>query len=139
MLIAGVMDTLMTILEFIVPQSFLGFEGQTIIYFLAFIVGVYLIYRFFKLAFKGVLVMIAAAIFPVLANYFLGFDVPINFSTIISYGFMGVFLYLLGTFLKSSASVLKVVTWPFRKILGKSKEEKMESKIEKRMEKKRRD
>lgn len=134
---AGILDTLTDILKYIVPESFLGFDGQTIIYFLVFIVGVYLIYRFFKLAFKGVLVLIAAGLFPILANYFLGVDIPINFNTIISYAFMGLFLYLVGMFIKSGVSIVKIVTWPFRKIFGKSEEEKMEERIERELEEER--
>lgn len=125
-LTGGLLNTLISLLEFLLPQSFMGFQTQPIVYFIVFLLFVYLAYRFLKLTFKGILIFIAAALFPLLANYFLGLDIGISFNSILSYGLTGLFLYIAGMLLKSVVSILKAVTWPFRKIFGGSEEERIE-------------
>lgn len=129
----GMFETLISILEYLVPQSFLGLQSHTIIYFFVFVIFVYLAYRFLKLAFKGLLIFVAAAFFPVVANYFLGLGIPITFNSIISYASAGLFFYIIGMLLKSVANIIKIVTWPLRKLFGESEEEKLEE-LEKRVD-----
>lgn len=121
--LGGLLNTLISLLEFLLPQSFMGFETQPIIYFVIFVLFVYLAYRFLKVAFKGILIFISAALFPFVANYFLGLSISTGFNSLFSYGVTGFFLYMLGIAAKSSVGILKAVTWPFRKLLGRSEEE----------------
>lgn len=135
--VGGFLETIMSFLKFLVPESFLGLEGNTIIYFIIFIIFVYLIYRFLKVAFKSALIFVAAALFPFVANYFLGINIPITVDSIISYGVTGVFLYFLGLSLKFISGIVKAITWPFRKLFGKSEEERLEEQIDEEFEERR--
>lgn len=133
---ASIVGTLVGILNFILPQSFMGVETGMILYFLIFVVSIYFIYRFLKLAFKAGLIFVSAGLFPVLANYVFGIQIPITVESILSYAFTGLFVYLAGYMIKSFYGVLKALTWPFRKLFGKSEEERIEERVEKELEEK---
>lgn len=132
--LGGLLETVMTLLNFLLPESFMGFETQPIIYFVVFILFVYLAYRFLQLALKSVLIFAAAALFPIVANKFLGMSIPLNVGNVFSYATTGLFLYLLGRLLRTFSNILKAVTWPFRELLGGSEEEYEELKEEEREE-----
>lgn len=132
--LGGLLETVMALLNFLLPESFMGFQTQPIIYFVVFILFVYLAYRFLQLALKSVLIFAAAALFPIVANKFLGMSIPLNVGNVFSYATTGLFLYLLGRLLRTFSDILKAVTWPFRKLLGGSEEEYEELKKEEREE-----
>lgn len=126
----GLVKTIIALLEYLIPQSFLGMQTQPILYFIIFMAFVYVVYRFLKFTFKAVLIFVAAGLFPVVANYFLGLTIPVTFNSILSYASVALFLFIVGMLLKSAVGILKAVTWPIRKLLGKSEEEEVEEKVE---------
>lgn len=129
--LGGLLNTLISLLEFLLPQSFMGLERQPIIYFVIFVLFLYLGYRFLKVAFKGILIFVTAALFPLVANYFLGMGIPVSLDSLFSYGVTGFFIYMLGIAVKSSVGILKAVTWPFRKLFEGSEEKEVEELKEK--------
>lgn len=107
-----------------------------LVYVIVFAVVVYFIYRFMKLIFKAIMVFVAGAIFPFFANYFLNAGIPITMENIIFYSFGALALFFAVMLVKNIITVLKVITWPFRKLFGKSEKESIKEELEEEMKKK---
>ncbi|MFB6076373.1 MAG: hypothetical protein ABEK17_04480 [Candidatus Aenigmatarchaeota archaeon] len=124
-------NTLMELL----PSTIVNLNTETIIFFAFFIITIYSVYRLLKLAFKGLLVAVAAGIFPVIANVFLGYNFPITVETITSFAMMGVFFFIIAIIVEKILWVFKIITWPFRKLFSKNEEEELDEEIREELEK----
>lgn len=116
------------------PTTITTLNLETLVFFAFFIITIYSIYRLLKLAFKGILVAVAAGVFPVLSNVLFGYNFPITIETVTSFAMMGIFFFILAVIVEKVLWVFKLITWPFRKLFGKSEEEKMEEEIKEELE-----
>lgn len=122
-----------TIMEML-PSTITNLNLETVIFFAVFVITIYSVYRLLKLAFKGLLVAVAAGIFPVIANVFFGYNFPLTVETITSFAMMGVFFFVLAVIVEKILWVFKILTWPFRKLFGKNEEEEMEEEIKEELD-----
>ncbi len=134
--LTGIIETVLGLLESFVPGWLLGGFDQIyrIAPILAFVIFVYFAYKSLKIAFHGLLVFTAAAIFPFFANYLLGTSIPTAIDSLLYYGLVGVILYLGYVFLGTITSILKVVTWPLRKLFSGGDKEVDRAEVEKMLE-----
>ncbi|MFP4115681.1 MAG: hypothetical protein ACLFTQ_00535 [Candidatus Aenigmatarchaeota archaeon] len=130
------LKTVLQALSAILPEEIMGYSlhVQTVLPMVAFIGFIYIAYKSMKIAFRGIMVFTAAALFPVAANYFLGMNIPIHIDTMLSYGASGLLLYIGYVFFGTIVSILKIVTWPLRKLFGGGDEELSEEEVEEMLE-----
>ncbi|MFP4116964.1 MAG: hypothetical protein ACLFQ8_02280 [Candidatus Aenigmatarchaeota archaeon] len=134
--LSSLLDSVAELLSSLLPEQFLGL-GADLYSFLpivVFIVFVYLIYRSLKIAFHGMLIFVAGALFPIFANNFFGTAIPIAIDSLVSYGLLALVIYLGYVFIGTIATFLKIVTWPFRKLFSKSKDVVTRDELDKEVE-----
>jgi hypothetical protein len=101
---------------------------NTLLLFIVFVIGVFIIYKFFKTLFKVLIAGAAGFSFPWVINYVsekFGFDLPFtvatNLNTGIKFGIIAMLIvgiYELFHFILFGA---KVVSWPLRSALKRKK------------------
>ncbi len=116
----GLIDRVVGFLSSFLPGEIIGVGSQlyNIVPIAVFAIFVYLIYKSLKVAFRGILVFVAGAAFPFFANYLFEAGIPIALDIMISYGFIALLAYLAYVFFGTIVKVLKIVTWPVRKLFG---------------------
>jgi len=122
--LSGLLDAVADLISSLVPDQFLGLGGDLYSFLpvIVFAIFVYLVYKSLKVAFRGMLVFVAGALFPIFANNFFGTAIAIGIDSMVSYGLLALVLYLGYVFLGTVTTVVKVVTWPFRKLFSSSKD-----------------
>ncbi len=137
--LSGLIDFVVSLISSVLPEQFMGF-GVDLYSFMpvvVFVIFVYLIYKSLKIAFHGMLVFVAGAVFPIFANNFFGTSMAIGIESLISYGLFALVLYIGYIFMGTITKVLKVITWPLRKMFSKSKDvvtrDELDSEIEERI------
>lgn len=125
-------EVLQYILNFLPGLSGMDFGG--LFFFIAFVVIIYTVYRVLKLAFKALLVAIAAALFPFIGRFF-GYPIPISLESILYYASSGVLIFIIIFLLEKAFWIVKLVTLPIRKLFGKSEKEEIEEEVKKDLEK----
>jgi len=100
------------------PLDISQIAPQTMGIFVVFAIALYFIFKTVKFVMTGVMVAIAAAIFPFLANI-MGMNIPISVQGEITFIIWGVVLYVVATFAKKILAILKTITWPIRKLFGR--------------------
>lgn len=120
MVLSGIVDSVASFLSSLLPDVFtgLGADLYSLLPILAFGIFVYLIYKSIKIAFHGIMVFTAGALFPFFANNFFGTSIAIGFESLISYGLLALVLYLAYVFLGTFTKIVKIVTWPIRKLFS---------------------
>jgi hypothetical protein len=90
---------------------------------------------------NALIIAVASMIFPVVLNVFLGFDIPLDSDTILSFLFMGLGFYFLYLVAKSLYSLFKIaekvgrgVTAPIRG-MKRHEKKKFEKKVKEHIEK----
>jgi hypothetical protein len=104
-------------------------SASSIILILVFIVFVIIAFKLFKTLIKGIMVSVVAAIFPLVALYF---EIPLPgffasmglLERMVWFGVLGLALFLIYSTISGVASIMKIVTWPFRKLFSGSPKEK---------------
>jgi hypothetical protein len=106
-----------------------------------FILFILAIKRVMSIVKNALIIGVASMIFPVVLNVFLGFDIPIDSETIMSFLFIGLGIYFLYLVAKSIYSMFKIAekvgkaaTAPLRSI-KKHEKKKFEKKVKEHMEK----
>lgn len=134
--ISGIVDRIVSILAGLVPEDFagIGSELYSFLPLVVFAVFVYLVYKSLKIAFHGMMVFVAGALFPLFANYFFDAGLAIAIDTMVSYGLLALIAYLGYVFLGTITRVLKIVTWPLRKLFSGSKEKVTRDEVEEIMD-----
>ncbi len=101
----------------------LEFLGQTeiIVFFLIFVVFIIIAYKLVKFVFRAFIIGLAAALFPIFGNFFLGMNIDITLFNVFWFALTGIGLFILYSILKTGWKFLKIVAWPFRKARGKKK------------------
>lgn len=106
-------------------MGFLGFplelsqvNPQTAGLFAVFAIGLFFLYKTMKFMMTAVMVAVASALFPFIANY-LGMKVSTSVESIATFVVWGVALFVVSTLIKDVLKILKLVTLPLRKLLGK--------------------
>lgn len=95
---------------------------ETIVILIAFITVVFLIYKAFKLALKGILIAIASFSFPWVVK-FLNLNLPItaDIQTGIQFALLGIVLFLIYESAHTIIKILKIITWPIRTLFKRRK------------------
>ena len=87
--------------------------------------------KVFSMVLNAVWISVAAILFPILMNKFLGFDIPIDRDSLISFILLGLaiyFIYLVG---KSIYRVLRVTEGAAKKVIPKMEKREKKQKISK--------
>lgn len=136
MALSGLVDSIASLLSSVLPDTFLGFSTDlySLLPILVFGIFVYLIYRSLKIAFHGILVFLAGALFPLFANRFLGIAITVGIDSMVSYGLLALVLYLGYVFLGTLTKIVSIVTWPIRKLFSGSKEEVTKDELDEEVE-----
>lgn len=95
-------------LEFLADQSVL-------VFFVIFIIFIVIAYKLVKFLFKAFMIGLVAAIFPVVGNLFLGFDIQISLFNIIWFAATGIGLFLLYSVLRTGWRALSWVRRPTKR------------------------
>ncbi len=104
-------------------------SASSIILVLVFIIFIVIAFKLFKTLIKGIMVSVVAAIFPLVAIYF---EIPLPgffasmglLERMVWFGVLGLALFLIYSTISGVASIMKIVTWPFRKLFSGSPKEK---------------
>jgi hypothetical protein len=110
-------------------QNIVDLDMQMVFLFIIFVVCVYFIYKGIQFVMHAVLAGAAAALFPFIANYLLGTSIPINMDTLLAFAVAGVVLFFLANMIKKVYLISKILTWPIRRLLGKSDKKKLREEI----------
>ena len=91
---------------------------ETALILATFVIIVFVIYRVFKMALRGALVAIAAFSFPWIVDFLnLGLPITASAETGIQFALLGIALFLIYEFAHLIIRILKILSWPFRRIL----------------------
>lgn len=90
-------------------------QPEIIIFFIIFLAFIVIAYKIFQFVAKAFIVGIIAALFPIFANMFLGFNIPINIQSILWFALLGIEIFLVYSFLLSIGKIVKIITYPFRR------------------------
>ncbi len=94
----------------------------TITVLAVFIITIFLVYRTVKLVLRAALVAAVSFSFPWIANYInLGLSITPNIETGIQFAILGVSLFIVYEFAHTIFKILKIVTWPIRKVFRRRK------------------
>ena len=104
------------------------FESNSIVTFIIFVVGIYILYKLVKLAFRILIAVIAGILFPFVMNHFFDWGIPITLDNLIFYATSAVTLYLVAIFVLGAVKFLEKFFKPF---LEKHKIKKIEKEVEK--------
>jgi len=104
-------------------------SASSIILILVFIIFVVIAFKLFKTLIKGIMVSVVAAVFPLVAIYF---DIPLPgffasmglLERMVWFGVLGLALFLIYSTISGVASIMKILTWPFRTLFKSSPKEK---------------
>ena len=81
-----------------------------------FILALFIMYRLFKTLLHGVIILIAGAAFPFIADYLnLGLPITPDFATAVQFAFLALALFSAYNFFHLIVTVLKFITAPFRR------------------------
>jgi len=107
------------VLEFL--QPFLSGQAGLLILAVIFILFIIIVRKTVKILLSAIWIAIISAIFPVAANYLLGFTFPLNIDTFIFFITLGVGLFALYLFAKLIYGILGIagkagsaMSYPFR-------------------------
>ena len=96
-------------------------NAQTIAIFLVFILVVFLLYRLFRVAIKAAIAGAAGFMFPWVVSYFsLPFPITPTLETSLHFALLAVGLLLAYEFFHFIVFVVKIVSLPFKFIIGKA-------------------
>ena len=85
-------------------------------------VAIYVAYRLFKLILHIVGAVVVGGTFPIISNYFLGSQIPINIESILTYAIIAIGIMYVLLLLKGIYHLIKYATWPFKHHKTKIKE-----------------
>ncbi len=139
--LSGLVDIIVSLLSSVIPDQFIGIGSNlySLLPVAVFVIFVYLIYKSLKIAFHGMLVFVAGALFPLFANNFFGTAIAIGIDSMLSYGLFALILYLGYVFIGTVKKILRVVTWPARKLFSKSKDFVTKDDLDKKLRENRED
>jgi len=98
---------------------------NAVLLMIVFVVFVVIAFKLFKTLIKGVMVGGVAAAFPFVAMYF---EIPMPeffmamglFERAIWFGVLGLALFLVYSTVSGGVGIIKILTWPFRKMFKSS-------------------
>ena len=93
-------------------------NSELLVVFIIFIAFIVITYRVFKWLAKAFLIGFIALLFPVIANHVFGLNVDTSVHSMLWYAAAGVGLFFIFTILKTGWKIIKILTYPFRKIIG---------------------
>ena len=118
--------------------DFLSSLNTTTLFLLViiFILFVLSMKKVFSMVLNAVWISVAAILFPILMNKFLGFDIPIDRDSLISFVLLGLVIYFIYLVGKSIYKMLRVTEGVAKKVIPKmeKREKKKESKEDKHEE-----
>ncbi len=134
--LSGIVDAILSLLSSLLPDEFasLGSQLYSLVPLVVFAVFVYLIYKSLKIAFHGMMVFVAGALFPLFANHFFDAGIQLGLDSMVSYGAIALLAYLGYVFLGTITKILRVVTWPLRKLFSRGKEKLSRDEVEEMLE-----
>ncbi len=97
--------------EFLADQSVL-------VFFVIFIIFIVIAFKVVKFLFKAFMIGLVAAIFPIVGNLFLGFNIEISLFNIIWFAVTGIGLFLLYSVLRTGWRALSWVRRPTKRKKG---------------------
>lgn len=103
--------------------EFLGGEQSVWLFFAVFIIFTIIAYKLVKFVFKTFMIGLVAALFPVFANLFFGWGIPINLSSMLWFAFTGMGFFILYTIARLGVKGIKVAVSPLKLLKRKKKEE----------------
>lgn len=87
---------------------------ETVVIYVAFIVGVFSFYKMFKLIMRGSLIVFASFTFPWVAQYF-GLPIIGSIETGINFALAGLGMFLIYEFFHFITHFFRLLMWPFRR------------------------
>jgi hypothetical protein len=87
---------------------------ETVLVFIGFIVIVFLLYKLFKLLVRASIIVVAAFVFPWVAQYF-GLPLQGSLENGITFAIVGLGLFLVYEFFHFLVQFFRIISWPFRK------------------------
>jgi hypothetical protein len=95
---------------------------DTVLILAIFIIVVFLVYKAFKIAIRGILVGVAGFSFPWIAEYLnLGLPITPNIDIGIQFALLAISLFLIYEFSHTLITIIKIVSWPIRHFLRRRK------------------
>jgi len=86
----------------------------TILIFLAFIIGVFVLYKVLKFILRASFVVVATFALPWVASY-LGLPIQANLETALMFAFFGFSIFLVYEFFHFVVQFFRMLIWPFKK------------------------
>ena len=96
-------------------------DQNILIFFVIFIIFIVIAYKLVRFLFKAFIIGLVAALFPIVANLFLGLNIDITLYNIIWFAGTGILLFLLYSFARTGWKFLKLSTLPLRWLRRKKK------------------
>jgi hypothetical protein len=90
----------------------------TMLMFMGFIVGVFVLYKLLKFFMRASLVVVASFAFPWVASY-MGLGITANLSSGMMFAVGGFGIFCAYEFFHFIVQFFKMITWPFRRKRGK--------------------
>lgn len=81
------------------------------------IILIFVAMKLFGFLIRAMLAGLAFGLIPVVLNY-LGFAVAVTIDSVLSTALLGIVAYILYAAVKSGYGIVKLVTWPIRKLFG---------------------
>ncbi len=89
------------------------------------VIFIVIAYKVVKILAKAAVIGLVAALFPIFANYFLGFEIPITVWNILWFAVTGVGLFFLYSFVRTGFGIIKLITAPIRALFrGKKRKDR---------------
>lgn len=105
---------------------------QVVLIFITFILVVFILYKLFKVLFKATLVTIAAFSFPwVVQALGLPFPIAATVENGIYFAIAGLGLFFAYEFFHFFIHLLRILSWPFRKLFEGDESAKLEKEMKK--------
>jgi len=89
------------------------------------IVFLVMAYMIFKQIMKAIIIGAISASIPVVL-YLLGFDIGISLQTVIWFGLAGIATYFVYDVISGWMTIMRIITWPIRRLFGRGKKLKKE-------------
>jgi len=93
------------------------------------IVFLVMAYMIFKQVMKAIIIGAISASIPI-ALYLLGFGVELNLQTIIWFGLAGIATYFIYDVISGWFRIIRIITWPIRRLFRRGKQQQIQPKKE---------
>jgi hypothetical protein len=80
-------------------------------------------YMIFKQIMKAIIIGVSFAAIPVVL-YLLGFEIPLSIQTVVWFALLGIAIYFVYDVISGWMKMMRIITWPIRRLFRKGQKEK---------------